>query len=118
MEHDEEAPDRFANIAFRCIQRYQRSYAVTDATWMVGIFLMVGAALMLIHSVYNFSKAGADVRFLGVFLYSTAISALLPFLAGLGAMVLASLLRCSTDSVVQTSPFLNDEQRARMMGLK
>lgn len=131
MEHENASPDSSTNPALRCIERYMRCYTVASVAWVAGLILVGLALLALVLSVYTaFTQRSPTseelTAFLGIrqppFLVTLVFGSLKislpPFLAGLGSLLLGSLLRCSTDAVVQVSPFLNEEQRVRLMGLK
>jgi len=103
------------------ISRHKDAYTVANVTVTVGnvikaIGILVGAVIVM-GSMMEFSPHGGMNTQLMLGLLTALLVGLLFYFVGVLVSAQGQILKASLDSAVNTSPFLTNEQRAKIMSL-
>lgn len=116
-------------LARRAMARYQESYRVAAGVvvvgaWLKGLAWVVAVGLflaMVVPTLLMFSGLGGWDTVPGMLYFGAALYASLAggaiYLLSLLFTVLGRLLQGSLDTAIHSSPFLTDDERARLMSL-
>ena len=113
-----------ANAYTPMMKRYHDAYLVANTTAVFGtlikIFgLFLGGGIFLTGVGISTEQQLGDYRFLFLIVgvVSGIITATIFFLLGILVAAQGQILKASLDSAVNTSPFLADDQRAKIMSV-
>lgn len=115
---------RSANVSRRYKDSYRVAGVIVGLSKVLKVIGIVVAALCLLGSIISFSalpsiEGGGMMKaiVLGYGIFGAIFSWLVFWLWGVVIGALGQLLRANLDEAVHTSPFLNDDQRAEVMGV-
>ena len=100
------------------IVRYKDAYTIARAINGLGRLLeFTGVAVALIGAAIWYQLVSSNPRALPILFLAAAVVVLVFYVLGHLMRAYAQLLKATLDSAVNTSPLLDNEQRAKMMSL-
>jgi len=111
------ASGRYEDAYLRASSMAQAGEILQTIGWVLGIFLFCGA-IFVAHTATKIETIAADWLPPGGLTLAAIITVFLFWLIGELVWARGELLQAGLDSAVNSSPFLSDAQRAKVMSLR